>query len=111
MPARRATVWAWLGFIVPVVSFWFPYQVAADCTPHGDPARRLVAWWWALWICQALVPSPLAVLSYFASRPVAVVLAMLLCVVPVAAAMKGREMIAAILATHRRILTIEPARH
>jgi hypothetical protein len=44
LPARRATVWAWLGFIIPVVNFWFPYQVATDAMPPGDPARRLVGW-------------------------------------------------------------------
>jgi hypothetical protein len=110
LPARRATVWAWLGFIIPVVSLWFPYQVAADATPPGDPARRVVGWWWTWWICQAVAGLPLAVVSYFVSRPVAVVLAIVLCVLPVAAALKGREMITAILAAHRRMLALDPAR-
>ena len=34
LSARRDPVWAILGFIVPVVNFWFPYQVARD-----SPAR------------------------------------------------------------------------
>jgi Domain of unknown function (DUF4328)/Protein of unknown function (DUF2510) len=109
LPARRATVWAWLGFILPIVSFWFPYQVAVDAIPPGDPARRAVGWWWTWWICQMFVGILIAIVSYF-SRSTAVVLAIALSAVPVAAAVKGREVIAATVAAHRRMLTIDPAR-
>lgn len=108
LPARRATVWAWLGFLIPVVNFWFPYQVAADATPAGDPARRLVGWWWTWWLCQSFVAIPIVVVSYF-SRLVAVLLAVGLSVVPLATAVQGRAVIAATLATHRRMLGINPA--
>ncbi|MFJ8042239.1 DUF4328 domain-containing protein [Kitasatospora sp. NPDC096147] len=47
------TVWGW---IVPVVSFWFPYQMTRDAwratAPQEGPAPAtgLLRWWWALWL-------------------------------------------------------------
>jgi hypothetical protein len=104
LPARREAMWAWLGFFVPVVNFWFPYQVAADAVPVGDPARRRVGWWWTCWIVQGFVVFPIAVASYFA-RPVAVLLALGLSAVPVVAAVQGCAVITATVEAHRRILT------
>lgn len=57
---RRGSVWAFWGWIVPVVSWWFPYQVLQDVY---RPSTRLsgieVRWWWAamvakLWLGQLL---------------------------------------------------------
>ncbi len=48
--ARRDPVWAILGFLIPVVNFWFPYQVARDSLPFNDPRRRLVARWWTWYL-------------------------------------------------------------
>jgi hypothetical protein len=53
LPARRDPVWAILGFFIPVVNFWFPYQVARDCLPYGDPRRRLSARWWTWYLISA----------------------------------------------------------
>ena len=105
LPARHDATWAWLGFLVPVVNFWFPYQVAADAMPVGDPARRRVGWWWACWLAQGFVTIPIAITAYF-SRPTAVVLAIGLSVVPIATALHARAMITAIVAAHRRILGV-----
>src|SRR4051794_40770688 len=55
LPARREPTWAWLGFLVPLVNLWFPYQVAADALPPGDPARRTAGRWWACWIAQGFI--------------------------------------------------------
>jgi hypothetical protein len=50
--ARRAG-WAWGGWVVPLVAFWFPYQVVRDVdaavSPRA-PAKDLVGWWWAGWL-------------------------------------------------------------
>jgi hypothetical protein len=105
LPARREVMWAWLGFVVPVVNFWFPYQVAADALPAGDPGRRRVAWWWGCWIAQGFLAVPIAATSYF-SRPAAVLLAIGLSAVPIATALHARAMITATVAAHRRILVV-----
>ena len=103
LPARRSPLWAVLGFIVPVVSLWFPYQVARDTFPPGDPARRLAGRWWACYIAQTVATIPVLVISAF-SVPVAVLVAALLCVIPVLTALTGRALIVGVNATHRHLL-------
>ncbi|WP_432502272.1 DUF4328 domain-containing protein [Kineococcus arenarius] len=53
----RSRGWAWAGWVVPVVSLWFPFQVvrdALDASASGAGARRvqrrLLALWWAGWL-------------------------------------------------------------
>jgi hypothetical protein len=48
---ERSKVWAWLGWWVPVVSFWFPYQVVRDirrATASGPVSS--IGGWWAAWL-------------------------------------------------------------
>jgi hypothetical protein len=56
-PHSRRAGWAWGGWIVPVVCFWFPYQVVRDTdaavSPRA-PAKDLVGWWWAGWLSTAI---------------------------------------------------------
>jgi hypothetical protein len=51
---RRSAVWAWLGWWVPVVLLWFPYQMVRDVRMAAVPWRfrrhTVVGWWWALWL-------------------------------------------------------------
>jgi hypothetical protein len=58
----RGRVWAWLGWLVPVVNLWFPYQVVSDVYRTADPdlppqapwgLRRVPGWflvWWLTWL-------------------------------------------------------------
>ncbi len=50
-PARRP-VWVWLGWIVPVVSLWFPYQVVRDVRSGATGLRKVPgpALWWTCWL-------------------------------------------------------------
>lgn len=49
----RSRGWVWWGWLVPVVSFWFPYQVVRDCldasagAAPGRARRPRVGLWWA----------------------------------------------------------------
>jgi uncharacterized protein DUF4328 len=49
----RSPGWAWGGWICPVVSLWFPFQVVRD-THRAVAARSydstLIGWWWALYL-------------------------------------------------------------
>lgn len=47
---RRGGVWTWLGWLVPVVSLWFPYQVVTDAGRAST--RRALAYggWWAAFL-------------------------------------------------------------
>ena len=54
---QRGPAWTWLGWVVPVVGLWFPYQVVRDIARNAwrDPwaeqheSLQLGAWW-ALWL-------------------------------------------------------------
>lgn len=50
----RSAGWAWGGWITPVVSLWFPFQVVRDASL--DPVRTdrsaLRGWWWGLWLAS-----------------------------------------------------------
>lgn len=55
-PQKRSAIWVTLGWVIPIVSFWFPYQVVRDIgtTPATDtePSRQppLLGWWWGFFI-------------------------------------------------------------
>lgn len=102
IPARLETYWSVVGWIVPVVNLWFPYQVAADCLPPGHPARRTVGWWWGLYLGMGFAVILVFVGSYI-SVAVAVVVAVLPATLAVLAALRGREMIQAIADEHQRL--------
>jgi Domain of unknown function (DUF4328) len=63
---HRKTVWSWLGWIVPIVAWWFPKQIVDDSwRATADPANpaspgrcRNTGAWWGLWLAYN-------VLSYF----------------------------------------------
>lgn len=47
---RRSACWAYLGWIVPIVNVWFPYQVVADAS-RGVGSRTTNFWpWWIAWL-------------------------------------------------------------
>lgn len=100
IPARHTPIWAVIGFIVPLVNFWFPYQSAADLFEPGDERRRIAGWWWACWVIDGLLITPIFVVSWF-SIPVALVVALIASAVPVAGARFGAALIAASGEAHR----------
>jgi hypothetical protein len=100
-PARRQPVWAFAGFLIPIVSLWFPYQVAHDAFPPGDPARSTAGRWWAWYLAQGLLGIPLTIVSII-STSIGVGVAAIGSLVPVLAAVEGRALIAAIDASQER---------
>lgn len=54
VPQRRGKAWLIFGWIVPIVSFWFPKQIVDDIWTASDPQQRkpggLAAAWWITWI-------------------------------------------------------------
>jgi hypothetical protein len=52
----RSPGWAWGGWICPIVSLWFPFQVVRDT--HRAVARHfsptLIGWWWGLFLLMSV---------------------------------------------------------
>ncbi|HEX4819650.1 MAG TPA: DUF4328 domain-containing protein [Acidimicrobiales bacterium] len=70
-PAVRSPVWAVVGWIIPVVNFWFPYQAIRDCLAPDNPERRTVILWWAFFLASTLVWLPAMILALFGSLAIA----------------------------------------
>lgn len=49
--ARRKG-WVWAGWLVPIVSFWFPFQIVRDILTalRASSSGMLLGWWWAFWL-------------------------------------------------------------
>ncbi|KDN18570.1 DUF4328 domain-containing protein [Amycolatopsis rifamycinica] len=67
-PHRHSPTWAVLGWIVPIVSFWFPQMVVRDVWNASNPQRprgtgrlyptqgaELVSWWWAAFLANQVL--------------------------------------------------------
>jgi uncharacterized protein DUF4328 len=60
---RLPKAWSWLGWIVPVVAYWFPKQIIDDSwkitATHVAPSPRTryrsTALWWGLWLAFLMV--------------------------------------------------------
>jgi len=73
-PTTLHPVWAILGWLIPIVQFWFPYKVIAGSLPLGDPARRLALRWWLLYILGNYGFLIVGIILAFAPTPVMVIL-------------------------------------
>jgi hypothetical protein len=52
-PHARSRVWVWLGWFVPVVALWFPYQVVRDIRAATRGDRSGLGLWWAGWLVSS----------------------------------------------------------
>jgi hypothetical protein len=49
----RSKGWIWGGWLVPIVSLWFPFQVVRDIAVNTHENRKgeaTLGWWWAFWL-------------------------------------------------------------
>jgi hypothetical protein len=56
---RRSAVWVWLGWVVPIIQYWFPKLILDDSIRATAPAARrptyATGWFWAAWIALSLL--------------------------------------------------------
>ena len=56
-PHARSAAWGWLGWFVPVVQWWFPYQVVRDVARASARSRSggavPVGAWWGAWLAMS----------------------------------------------------------
>jgi len=52
----RSRGWVWGGWVCPVVSLWFPYQVVRDVRGATAPrsAKALLGVWWGAWLAYLI---------------------------------------------------------
>jgi hypothetical protein len=49
IPARREVVFGVASWFIPVVNFWWPYEVIVDSLPMRVRGRHWVLTWWIVW--------------------------------------------------------------
>ncbi|GAB2460022.1 DUF4328 domain-containing protein [Xylanimonas ulmi] len=65
----RGGVWVWLGWVVPIVNLWFPYQVVRDVAAGtGVRPRATLGLWWGCWLAAMLLGNVEAFGAQTASR-------------------------------------------
>lgn len=66
----RRPVWVWLGWVVPVVILWFPFQVVRDlrAAAVGGRAPARLGWWWASWLVGMWASQQASLVSMGARR-------------------------------------------
>lgn len=52
---QRSPVWVWLGWVVPIVALWFPYQVVRDVRRSTIRESSGIAGWWSTWLIANFV--------------------------------------------------------
>lgn len=102
-PTRRDPGLAGAGWVIPIVSFWWPYQDVKALIPPGHPDRARTGWWWALRLIGQF--SAIAVIvAAFHPIPVLVATIAVGAMAYTAAALIERDLIATILASHEEWL-------
>ena len=102
-PPRRDPGLAGAGWVIPIVSFWWPYQDVKALIPPGHADRARAGWWWGLRLVGQF--SAFAVIGA-AWHPVPVLVATIAigAMAYTAAALIERDLIATILASHEERL-------
>lgn len=69
MPTGGAP-WVWFGWWVPIVAWWFPYQVVRDVWRASTPAhqRLPVGWWWFSWLVLTFT-NPISTFMLLSEEP------------------------------------------
>jgi len=49
IPARRDIVFGVASWFIPIVNFWWPYEVIVDSRPRRTLGRTWVLTWWVVW--------------------------------------------------------------
>jgi len=100
MPMTLDNYWAILGWLIPIVNFWFPYRMVTGMVPLGHPVRTKALHWWVVYIVGAVGFGVLGiVLAFLPSVARLVVLPLLL--VSWYEATQGTAMVDGILEVHR----------
>jgi hypothetical protein len=104
LDARREPMHAAIGWLIPIINYWWPYQGVTDLFPPGERPDRRIAWWWTTSIVSQLT-LVIMVAVPFVPTAVAVVLVALALAPAVATAALEVGLIGDAQATHERLMS------
>ena len=47
---RRRRIWVWLAWMVPIVNYWYPFQIVRDLGESSQQPKLPYRSWWAAWV-------------------------------------------------------------
>jgi len=100
--ARRDPGMVVVGWVVPVIHLWWPYESVADLVPDRTEIQPTLAIWWAAYLGQGLVVLVLEAISVIWSWQTASIGLILLAAVAVTGAVFGRRIARDVLTAHER---------
>jgi len=103
--ARREPGLVVVGWIVPVISLWWPYESAADLVPDRAELQPALGWWWAGYIGQSVLILVVQATSAATSWRIAAIGLVPVAVLATVAAVCGRRIARDVLAIHEREIT------
>lgn len=66
---RLSPTWARWGWVVPIVSLWFPRQIVGDVLIGREPNRQQLNTWWTTWLGFSLINNLQAAAAITATTP------------------------------------------
>jgi hypothetical protein len=100
--ARRQPLNAAIGWLIPILNYWWPYQGLTDCFPEGQRPDRRIAWWWAMSIASGLGLFVVVAVPFVPAGVAVVLVAVALAPALVAAALEV-ALVGEVLAFHERL--------
>jgi uncharacterized membrane protein YidH (DUF202 family) len=97
---RRNPGLAVIGWLVPVLNLWWPYQSIRDAGPERSTLQPVLGWWWAYYLALIPVNTAALVLAGVYSPGVAAPFLILVAGLAIAYAWTGRVLVARILGVH-----------
>ena len=91
-----------MSFIIPILQLWWPYRAARDAVGSDERAQHLVVRWWTAWIAST-VSGVLVFGAAFLPEVYSVVAVAIVAAISVVAALTGRAVVNAMLATHESL--------
>jgi len=108
LPARRQPMHSAIGWLVPIINYWWPYQGLTDLFPEARRPDRRIAWWWVTSIVSQFTLL-IAVVVPFVAGAVAVVLVAAALVPAVAAAALEAGLVGDAVTLHTELAGAVPA--
>jgi len=100
-PTTRTAGLSCAGWIIPIVSLWWPYQAMSDIARPAGVAGRRIGWWWATEIASTLLTIVGSFVVLLGSRRVGVVLVGAGLLATVASTVLERALVTAVQAGQR----------
>jgi len=54
---RRRRIWVWLAWLVPIINYWYPFQIVRDVGESSQRPKLPYRSWWAAWVVAVFLQS------------------------------------------------------